>query len=304
MKRKIVIGVLASLFIGLVAYRIVERNLKNIEGEKSREEKATFIKTVSATRGEIQEILSLNGDVHGFREVDVYAKVPGKLIRKVREEGENVEKGEVIALIDRDEPALGFTKAEVRAPISGTIIRYYVDVGDSVVPQEPMPQEPVFNISDMDRVKIIVNVGEKDISKVRKGENVRVSVDAYPEENFLGRVEKVAPAVDPRSRKLTVEVEVENREHKLKPGMFADVDIIYKEHKNVIVVPRIAVLEREGNTILFTFEEGRAKLKAVKIGVSDGEKTEISEGLDEGETVIVEGNYGLTDGANVEIGGM
>lgn len=304
MKGKSVLLIIVLLVVGLVAYRIVSYNMakRNIKG--SVEEKITAVKTFPAGRGNIEEIISLNGDIRGLREVDVYTRVSGKLIKKIKEEGDSVKKGEIVALIDRDEPALGFTKAEVKSPIEGTVIRYYVDIGDSVIPQEPMPQEPVVNIAYMDKVKIVVNVGEKDITKLRKGEKVRVSVDAYPEENFLGRVVKVAPAVDPGSRKLKVELEIENKDHRLKPGMFADVEIIYNEHSNVLVVPRISVLEKEGRTILFTVEDGRAKLREVKTGVSDGEKVEIIEGLSEGEGVIVEGNYGLTDGAKVEMGGI
>ena len=299
MKGKRVVLILVLLVVGMVAYRIVRYNVAKRNIKKSVEEKVTPIKTVLAGKRDIEEIISLNGDIHGLREVDVYTRVSGKLIKKIKEEGESVKKGEVVALIDRDEPALGFTKAEVKAPIKGTVIRYYVDIGDSVIPQEPMPQEPVLNIAYMDKVKIVVNVGEKDISKLRKGEKVRASVDAYPEESFLGRVVKVAPAVDPRSRKLKVELEIENKDHRLKPGMFADVEIIYNEHSNVLVVPRISVLEKEGRTILFTVEDGRAKLREVKTGISDGEKIEIVEGLTEGESVVVEGNYGLIDGAKV-----
>jgi len=299
LKGKRVVLILVLLVVGMVAYRIVRYNVAKRNIKKSVEEKVTPIKTVLAGKRDIEEIISLNGDIHGLREVDVYTRVSGKLIKKIKEEGESVKKGEVVALIDRDEPALGFTKAEVKAPIKGTVIRYYVDIGDSVIPQEPMPQEPVLNIAYMDKVKIVVNVGEKDISKLRKGEKVRASVDAYPEESFLGRVVKVAPAVDPRSRKLKVELEIENKDHRLKPGMFADVEIIYNEHSNVLVVPRISVLEKEGRTILFTVEDGRAKLREVKTGISDGEKIEIVEGLTEGESVVVEGNYGLIDGAKV-----
>lgn len=299
MKGKRVVLILVLLVVGLIAYRIVKYNMAKRSVKESAEEKVTPIKTVLAGRGDIEEIISLNGDIHGLREVDVYTRVSGKLIKKIKEEGESVRKGEVVALIDRDEPALGFTKAEVKAPIKGTVIRYYVDIGDSVIPQEPMPQEPVLNIAYMDKVKIVVNVGEKDISKLRKGEKVRVSVDAYPEESFLGRVVRVAPAVDPRSRKVKVELEIENKDHRLKPGMFADVEIIYNEHKNVLVVPRIAVLEKEGRKILFTVEDDRAKLREVKTGVSDEEKIEIVEGLTERESVVIEGNYGLTDGAKV-----
>jgi len=299
LKGKRVVLILVLLVVGLIAYRVVRYNIAKRNIKESVEEKVTPIKTVLAGKGDIEEIISLNGDIRGLREVDVYTRVSGKLIKKIKEEGESVKKGEVVALIDRDEPALGFTKAEVKAPIKGTLIRYYVDIGDSVIPQEPMPQEPVLNIAYMDKVKIVVNVGEKDISKLRKGEKVRVSVDAYPGESFLGRVMRVAPAVDPRSRKVKVELEIENKDHRLKPGMFADVEIIYNEHKNVLVVPRIAVLERGGRKILFTVEDDRAKLREVTTGVSDEEKIEIVEGLTERESVVIEGNYGLTDGAKV-----
>jgi multidrug efflux pump subunit AcrA (membrane-fusion protein) len=299
LKGKRVVLILVLLVVGLIAYRIVRYNMAKRNIKESVEEKVTPIKTVLAGKGDIEEIISLNGDIRGLREVDVYTRVSGKLIKKIKEEGESVKKGEVVALIDRDEPALGFTKAEVKAPIKGTVIRYYVDIGDSVIPQEPMPQEPVLNIAYMDKVKIVVNVGEKDISKLRKGKKVRVSVDAYPGESFLGRVMRVAPVVDPRSRKVKVELEIENKDHRLKPGMFADVEIIYEEHKNVLVVPRIAVLERGGRKVLFTVEDDRAKLREVKTGVSDEEKIEIVEGLTEGESVVIEGNYGLTDGAKV-----
>jgi len=299
LKGKSVLLILVLLVVGLVGYRIVKYNMERRNIKDSPEEKITLVKTVPAGRGDIEEIIFLNGDIRGLREVDVYTRVSGKLIKKIKEEGESVRKGEVVALIDRDEPALGFTKAEVKAPIEGTVIRYYVDIGDSVIPQEPMPQEPVLNIAYMDKVKIIVNVGEKDIAKLRKGEKVRVSVDAYPKESFLGRVVKVAPAVDPRSRKLKVELEIENKDHRLKPGMFADVEIIYNEHSNVLVVPRISVLQREGEEILFTVDDNRAKLRVVKTGISDEERIEIVEGLTEGESVVVEGNYGLIDGAKV-----
>lgn len=304
MKGKRVVLILVLLVVGMVAYRIVKYNMAKRNIKESVEEKGTPIKTVQAGKGNIEEIISLNGDIRGLREVDVYTRVSGKLIKKIKEEGDSVKKGEIVALIDRDEPALGFTKAEVKSPIEGTVIRYYVDIGDSVIPQEPMPQEPVVNIAYMDKVKIVVNVGEKDITKLRKGEKVRVSVDAYPEENFLGRVVKVAPAVDLRSRKLKVELEIENKDHRLKPGMFADVEIIYNEHSNVLVVPRISVLEKEGRTILFTVEDDRAKLREVKTGISDEEKIEIVEGLSEGESVVIEGNYGLIDGAKVEVEGI
>jgi len=129
LKGKRVVLILVLLVVGLVAYRVVRYNMAKRNIKKSLEEKVTPVKTIPAGKGDIEEIISLNGDIRGLREVDVYTRVSGKLIKKIKEEGESVKKGEVVALIDRDEPALGFTKAEVKAPIKGTVIRYYVDIG-------------------------------------------------------------------------------------------------------------------------------------------------------------------------------
>ncbi|MDH5173932.1 MAG: hypothetical protein OEW43_01595, partial [Elusimicrobiota bacterium] len=122
MKGKSVLLILVLLVVGLVGYRIVKYNMERRNIKDSPEEKITLVKTVPAGRGDIEEIIFLNGDIRGLREVDVYTRVSGKLIKKNKEEGESVRKGEVVALIDRDEPALGFTKAEVKAPIEGTVI--------------------------------------------------------------------------------------------------------------------------------------------------------------------------------------
>jgi len=267
-------------------------------GEKKKEEGTIPVKVREVKRGDIEEIISLTGDIHGITEVKVFAKVPGRLIKKIKREGDRVKKDEVIALIDRDEPAMKFSKAIVKSPINGILTMYFVDLGDAVFPP---PSEPLCMVADMDSVKVVVNLSEKDIGKVKKGKIARVYVDSYPRKVFYGRVTNVAPALNPMTRKLKVEITVKNSEHLLKPGMFARVEIIVDTFKNVLIVPRKAILEEEDGDYVFIVENGISKKVKVLKGACDGKNVEIKKGLKEKDLVVVEGNYELIEGVKVKI---
>jgi len=264
-------------------------------------EKKTLVKISKVKIGKIEETISLVGDIYGQREVKVYTKVSGKLAKKVKNEGELVKENEVVALINRDEPALNFAEAEIKSPIEGIITKYFADTGDEVFPAQPMPREPILTISDINKVRIEVHLSEKDIAKVKKGQRVRILVDAYPEKIFPGEVSEIASQVNPLTRKLKIDIEVINEEHLLKPGMFARVEIITREHENILVVPLKAVLEKEEQKVVLTVRENKAKMVPVETGINDDENIEIRKGLALGEKVIIEGNYGLFEGTEVEI---
>lgn len=277
-------------------------------GQKKKEtkiqetvEKKALVKIAKVKIGKIEETISLVGDIYGQREVKVYTKVSGKLAKKIKNEGEIVKENEVVALINRDEPALNFAEAEIKSSIDGIITKYFVDLGDEVFPAQPMPREPVLTIADINKVKIETYLSEKDIAKIRKGQKVRISVDAFPEKNFQGEVSEIASQINPLTRKLKIDIEVMNEEHLLKPGMFARVEIITREYENILVVPLKAVLDREKQKVIFTVKENKAKMVPVETGVNDEEKIEIKKGLALGEKVIYEGNYGLIEGTEIKI---
>lgn len=312
MGKKILIGI-GIFIIALSGYRVA----KFIQGRRVKDVlSGTIPVTIKVSRVEkkdIEEVLSLTGDLHGMDEVKVYADVGGKLAEKIKGEGDRVKKGEAIALIDRDEPAMDFAMARVKSPIAGTLIRYFCDLGETVLPARSMGK-PIAMVADMVNMRAVINIGEKDIPLVKKGQKARIWVDSYPDKSFAGRVKKIAPAVDPLSRKLKIEIEIANESYNLKPGMFSRVDIIVKTHKNVLVVPKKAVIERDDKLVTFRIVRvGPAIIKGgmkaggeivlmcqVETGAVNDEVVEIKKGLEEGDLVVVEGNYGLTDGAEVE----
>ncbi len=302
MKKKLLLFIFCSLLFALCSLLFYGCGQKKKETKiQETIEKKTLVKIAKVKIGKIEETISLVGDIYGQREVKVYTKVSGKLTKKIKNEGELVKEDEVVALIDRNEPALNFAQAEVKSPIAGMITKYFVDLGDEVFPAQPMPGQPLLTIAEINKVKIEIHLSEKDTGKVKKEQKVRILVDAYPEKIFWGKVSEIAPQINSLTRKLKVDVEVSNEEHLLKSGMFARVEIITNEYENILVVPLKAVLDKEKEKVVFVVKENKAKMVLVGTGVNDEENIEIKKGLSLGEKVIVEGNYGLTEGTEIEI---
>jgi len=268
-------------------------------GKKTAEIKKAGIPVEVAVVQEkqLQEILKFTGDIEGKDQVQVYPKVPGKLIEYKVQEGARVKKKDTVALIDRDVTGFKFEPAPVEAPISGIVAKTYLDQGDSV-----SPQAPIAVVADMDEVKIKIEVTEVDYPKVKLGQMARIKVDAYPDKEFEGKLSKLSTLVSPQTRTATAEITIPNPEHFLVPGMFARISLLVGEHK-ALVVPRDAILRLPGTGVYYCFivQENKAKKAFVELGAKENNLQEIVKGLNEGDLVILSGQGILQTGAAVEI---
>jgi membrane fusion protein (multidrug efflux system) len=170
-----------------------------------------------------------------------------------------------------------------------------------------MKAAPIVTIINMDTVKILMGVNEKDVSRVTIGLDTEIRVDAWPGKVFKGKVTNVAPIVNPLNRTTEVEVLIENRDGALKPGMFARVAIVIEAHENAVVVPHDAVVESESGRSVFVVEGDRASRRTLTTGFLDGAALEVRSGLKGGERLIVIGQQRLKDGVKVKaqaVGGM
>lgn len=231
-------------------------------------------------------------------QVQVFPQVTGKIVKKLVEEGQWIEKGTPLVEIDRDIVGYEFERAKVESPISGTVGKIFLDEGASVAPQVPIAL--VFKIGS---VKVMADVAEKDISKIRRGAIAKVSVDAYSAQTFKGTVTKISPMVDLMSRTASVEITVANPGHKLKPGMFANVELVVGSRKDVAHLPQTAVLEEFGEEKKYAFviENNKAVRREVKTGLISGDLIEIKTGIEPGELVVVKGQHYLKENEEVEI---
>jgi len=156
----------------------------------------------------------------------------------------------------------------------------------------------VLTLVDFSKVKIAIEVDQNVILRIRKGQPAEVRVSSYPGRAFPGAVTIANLAADPLSKLFGVEVTVDNGDLALRPGMFGEVSIEVESRDAALVVPQKAIV---GQSFLFVVRNGQAVKRAVRVGLQTADAVEILSGLEEGESVVVEGSYTLEDGAPVQL---
>ncbi len=252
------------------------------------------VRVMRVERRTMKHSLDYAGHIRAREEALVYPNVSGNIMEKVREEGARVEKGDVIVYIDRDEVGFTFKKAPVESPLTGYIGRMYVDLGTSVT-----PQTPVAMVVEIDAVELILNVPEKFIAQVKLDQTAELAVDAWPEVTFIGKVTKLSPVIDLDTCTAPVEITILNPGYRLKPGMFARVQLILEERKNIPVIIKEAVLGKDPDTFVYVVSDGTAHLRKVRLGIREGSDYEITAGLKPGDLVVIMGQQRLHDGVSV-----
>jgi len=189
----------------------------------------------------------------------------------------------------------------MKAPFSGVIASKNAEVGDVINPMMGgfSPASGVLTLMDFSRVKIEIDASHQDIVLIRKGQPALLRVTAFPDEIFEGNVTLVNLTGDPSTKKFKVEVSVDNPDFILRPNTFGEVILEVSTHENVLVIPQKAVLD---HTYVFVVREDNiAERKKITLGLQNSDRIEVVQGLKEGDLVVVEGNYGLEDGAKLEI---
>ncbi len=153
----------------------------------------------------------------------------------------------------------------------------------------------------MDRVKVKIDVVERDLPKIKIGQEAKIRMDAYPEQIFKGKIWKISPVVDLKSRTAPIEILVPNLKHLLKPGMFARVEITTKESKDTLIIPRDALMKEEDSTFVFVVKDNQALRKEVTTRMRQENLVEIKDNLNVGEEVIVMGKTRVADGTKVRV---
>lgn len=182
------------------------------------------------------------------------------------------------------------------SPINGVVTVRNYDPGDMAGGQ------PILTIENINPVKVIINVSESFYSQVVKGMPAKVQVDALADEVFEGKVSLIHPTLNPVSHTFPVEIEVNNSDQRLRPGMFSRVTMNFGTNDRPLV-PDMAVLKQTGSNDRYVFVEkdGKAVYTLVQLGTRIEDKYEIVSGLIAGDRVIVQGNAGLIDGTEVEV---
>ena len=191
------------------------------------------------------------------------------------------------ALSKRTDLAATFS---LNSPIDGIVIERNATIGASVGTDANL-----FKIINLSQVWIDANVFEKDLQRVRPGQEVKLTVPAFPQMTFSGRVIFVDSVVNPETRTVNVRTEVANPDGRLKPDMFANVQIVTDVNRAAISIPQSAILNDEGKTVVFVADGNGYKKRQVQAGIQNNDRVEIVDGLNAGDKVVVKGNYLLLE---------
>jgi len=194
-----------------------------------------------------------------------------------------LKESDMNALANKSDFAAVFS---LTSPISGTVVERNATVGATVG-----SDATVFKIVDISSVWIDANVFEKDVARVKLGQQVNLSVTAFPGAVFTGKVILVSTVVDPDTRSVKVRTEVQNRDGRLKPDMFANVEIITDVNRTSISIPQSALLNDGGQSIVFVAAGNGFEKRTVTTGIQSEDRIEITSGLKAGDKVVTKGNY-------------
>ena len=188
-------------------------------------------------------------------------------------------------------------EAVMLAPFEGVILAR--NLGDGAL---TTAQSPILTLAAIQN-ELAIAVEEARISLVQPGQKVALLVAAYPQERFQAKIISIAPSADVKTHTFVVKVAPEDPTGRLRPGMFAEVKITAQEEANAVLVPKEAVVDRNGKSVAFVIGDGKAVMRELKLGLSDDTQVQAMSGVAVGESVAVAGQASLNDGDTIRIAG-
>lgn len=260
----------------------------------------TDVFSVSVERPEQRDLkhqLLTSGSLKALEEAVIYPRVSGKLLKNILREGDKVKKGQTISLIERDEVGAKYEPVVVPSTINGVVGRIYLDPGANVT-----TGTPVALVVNQDTIRIAVDIPERYIGEIFKGQSAWLMVEALPDQKFQATLDIISPVVDSLSRSVAVEFKANNKEGKLRSGMFAKLDISLAEQKDALSLSKKNILENEDGSyyVLVPSANGKtAEKKDIKVGFKNNDHWQVS-GIDKNQPVL-NFVFGLKAGSPIEV---
>ena len=187
-------------------------------------------------------------------------------------------------------------QTEITSPMNGIVATRYADVGALL-----SSSTPIFLILDLSTMLTVINVPEREISKIGVGSEAKVAVDALAGEEFAGRIVRISPILDRQTRTAAVEIELENAGEHLKAEMFARVDLNLETERDALLVPRDALVYRNDRQGVFVVDAETARFQPVTTGLTEGDLVEIVEGVGDRDIVVSRGANLLQNGDVIQV---
>ena len=300
-----------------------------------------LVKLAKVVEEPVDQLLVYSATIEGEVKNNIAPSAPGRISKIKVEVGDNVKKGQVLVEMDettlsQQEMQLknletefnridqlyqvgGVSKSEwdnvklqlevartsfqtlkentrLESPIDGVVTARNYDNGDLYSGQA------ILAVQKIAPVKLTINVSEQYYSKVKKGDEVSIELDAYPGETFTGKVSLIYPTIDAMTHTFPVELNVANNDLKLRPGMFARATLNLGT-LNHVVVPDLAIDKRagSGDRFVYVYKDGKVYYSKVELGQRLGDRFELLSGVENGAEIVIAGLSKLADGKEVEV---
>jgi membrane fusion protein (multidrug efflux system) len=229
---------------------------------------------------------------------DLYERRLKLFDRKIinQEELDKVLTEQALAKASLRQAKIEYERGFIKAPISGVVNSLFVDQGEFVD-----RGKPVVDLVNVDKIKINVNVPELDVRYLKSGQQTLVRVDAFPDREMPGLIDFVAYKADPATKTFHVRVLVDNPSHDIRPGMIARVVFLRRIIADALSAPLFALVDKGGERLLFVEKEGVAHARSVTIGIIEGDRVQVTKGLNPGDRLIVTGQKEVEEGMKVQV---
>ena len=271
---------------------------KDVQIEESVPEKVSFaVNAYEVSKTTLSDYLSFGGDVYAKSSVDILPDTAGKILRYYVSVGDYVSKNDLIAEIDPSRPGMNFETSPVKAVRSGTISNLPFPVGSSV--SQSMSLGKISSISDLE---IQAGIAERFVSRVQVGQKASLTFDAWQDEKFFAEIIEVSPVLDPVTRTMSVTLKMNPSDTRIKPGMYARIKLVTEEKADIVVIPYESIVKRGDVTAVFVVQaDNTVTLQEIKQSLRVDDLVEVSEGLEEGDLIVIRGQTLLEDGTSVSV---
>lgn len=210
---------------------------------------------------------------------------------------ELAEAGMTLARANLELAQVNLRESTITSPIDGVVTDKHIDEGNFVA-----PGQRIVSLADIRTVKVLTAAPERYGAQLRPGMPARINVDAFRDCTFEAEIYSVYPALDEQTHTLRVEIRLQNDKQMLRPGMFARITLVLDRRDNTVIVPRDVVLGGQiDRPYVYVVEAGVARKRLVEIGLTEGDRCEITAGLQPGENLTVSGMHYLADGVRTDV---
>jgi RND family efflux transporter MFP subunit len=295
---------ISSLVPGRIAQMLVaEGDLVKKDQVLARIDDKPYRDQLQQAEAAVQQARAQSENAHltRLREESLYDR--GISARKDLEDARMQEKVSEAA-IRQTEAALSLarlqlSRTEVAAPLDGTVVKRLLSTGEAV---DGTAAQPILQVANLSAVELFGNVPAEYLGRIRVGQKMEISTDAFPDAKWDGRVVAVSPAVDAATNMGLVRIELSNSAGRLRYGMYLTAQVPIETHADALVVPRKAVYRNEeGATLVYRVKGDTVEAVPVTRGIETTDRTEVTGEVHSGDTVILDGGYGLPDGAHVKV---